>query len=210
MKNNYPSQISFKWQRDAAGYALSGDGLSIERLGGRLEDYDPAKASEPAHRVFAQLDTKIWQDGEIRDEPAGRFEDEPAALLSFVQAHGFLRSPGAEAESVESLSSARRHLSAFVDFGDPETFNRFAPPMRPALVAGPYGRLRMTVAPLDLLGWLWLQTGQDMADGIRWDGAPCAHCGTAMGRGPGAHRADAQYCGDKCRVYAARRKAAKR
>lgn len=42
----------FRWFRDAAGYVLSADGRRIERRGGEMRAYDPAKIDPPLHRTF--------------------------------------------------------------------------------------------------------------------------------------------------------------
>ncbi len=78
-KNREPL-VSFRWRKDADGYAL--DGEKIVRRGGRMIEYDPATVRPALHRVFAEL----------------RSHD---ALLAFVNEYGFLGSDrtGADAES---------------------------------------------------------------------------------------------------------------
>jgi hypothetical protein len=218
-----PSLFSFEWKKDAAGYDISPDRRRIVRRGGIMQPVDPSSADVPLHRTFAHLETQVWQPDEDRsghsEEAAPsfhlrRFEDMESALLEFVRAYGFLGSPawGSDAleEPLDYLMQEQKRLSILFDFflehdfdRNPieAQFNSIAPPMRLRLVKGYRGLLQVQVVPETLHAWMYWRIAEDCRSGVDWSGAPCLHCGAPMGRGPGAHRRDAEFCKPKCRIY---------
>jgi hypothetical protein len=117
--------ISFRWRKDADGYALAGE--KIVRRGGRMIEYDPASVRPALHRVFATIYSQTRAHAEMEgcklsDDPAAPFhmrgfDNAPSAMLAFVNEYGFLGSDrtGADAEREDVIyltkqSDSLRHV----------------------------------------------------------------------------------------------------
>lgn len=215
-----PSLFSFTWHVDDAGYELSDDRRSIRRRGGRLIPYRPDAIAPKLHHTFAVLanqalneyesEADIVLEGPFEQRRFPTYED---ALLAFVNNFGFLglpsTTPGAQAhEPLDYIERQRTTLSLFFDFGvntpglsPMEAFNAHAPSVVMQLAPTRNGGYSLQAVPQTLIAWIWLRVGQDLANGVAWDGPPCVNCERPMPRGPGAYRVHALFCSSKCKTY---------
>ena len=121
MNKNREPQMTFRWRKDADGYALAGE--NIVRRGGSMIEYDPAGVQSGLHRVFANIHTQAWpfaenEGRELSNDPTAPFhmrgfDDVPSAMLAFVNEYGFVGSDrtGADAES-ENLNYLYKQSSS--------------------------------------------------------------------------------------------------
>jgi hypothetical protein len=199
-----------EWRRDQKGYRLVapkpprrpgphatllardvGQPAKIVRLGGRLV---PWFVPDDLYRVFAKSVTS------------------PAALLDFIKSYAPLTHDGLDPTIGENVDDGLRQAKMMRDMitlvaDHTGEFSRRIevagwklPPVHASLRMDPEARrLRVFLAPRNLIEALWLQLAQVEATGSHL--RICAHCGIAFEAGKNTtRRADARFCSDAHRV----------
>lgn len=184
--------IGFAWKRAAGGYQLAGR---------RIEPRDKTMvARAPLDAADPHSNKELYQRfANLRGKP-------DHALIAFAGDYGLLdtQEPG-QSEDVRHWRRMIENLSTFLEWAGDPVLRPHAIQQLSAhpslgnlslkLLALPEGRAGFQVVPKTLLGAIWLQFVQHMADGreIR----ACASCSdwfNAAGKGPAA-----TYCSTKCR-----------
>ncbi len=162
----------------------------IRSIGGLIREFRPHHKFPGLFFTFANTPSK------------------PEALMGFVSKHGLLRHPRSGEESVDYLieyQEAFRQVVKAYDDGDQVRADalyeeKLQPNLKTRLTRKNPTRPILRVAPVDLLGLMWLQLGQYIAGPT--DFARCENCGTPFRR----VRTSKKTCSGACRKAVSRKR----
>lgn len=210
-----PDLLHFEWTRDPRGYGIRHipradigrkPTILAEKIGAEHDIVKGNGGKPQAYRPFANGPAVYKEFIELRDK---------ASILDFAGRFGLLeKREGSERLDYwqESIKGMRESVR-FAESGKADKFvsqwNRRSP-ARLAIEFDPIvtdGKPTLRIVPMTLLDGLWLQVAQSLASSTSL--RQCIQCqswfvfGTGTGR-----RKSADYCSDKCRKAAFRRRRA--